>query len=301
MANEQRGRWAAPRLLAVVALACLSACSGTVKVDPRSAADGLRVAGVSAVNVSLSPDARSLQADTPQFNREELAGAMRRKLEGKGLIGPGAGHRVEVTVTSMRVRSAVVAVMLGILAGADHITGRLRLVDEQGKSLRNFEINASYGLGGFAGGQDSTRMGWLYDKFSDLALAELEKTVDAAAPGASTPNGLAAADGNRSVAKNSRGEAGGAAGDETPIDNADAIPKVSNGCRRYYAEWLTRKAPRAFVFSDSGNCFASWGKTPVKPEDPVDVAERALKHCTDAGRKNCTVWAVNDRVVYRPD
>ena len=136
MANEQRGRWAAPRLLAVVALACLSACSGTVKVDPRSAADGLRVAGVSAVNVSLSPDARSLQADTPQFNREELAGAMRRKLEGKGLIGPGAGHRVEVTVTSMRVRSAVVAAPRVWHPGR----GRCRVV-------RDVEVNVSPGHG----------------------------------------------------------------------------------------------------------------------------------------------------------
>ncbi|MBI3044616.1 MAG: hypothetical protein HYY78_17500 [Betaproteobacteria bacterium] len=41
------------------------------------------------------------------------------------------------------------------------------------KLLNQFEVSASYALGGLAGGQDEARMGWLYEEFAKLTLKEL--------------------------------------------------------------------------------------------------------------------------------
>jgi len=39
--------------------------------------------------------------------------------------------------------------------------------------VRKFNVSASYGLGGIAGGQDDVRMNWLYEKFAEHTIAEL--------------------------------------------------------------------------------------------------------------------------------
>ena len=44
-----------------------------------------------------------------------------------------------------------------------------------GKEVNCFEVSVSYGLGGFAGGQDTTRMGWLYEQFAAATVSELTK------------------------------------------------------------------------------------------------------------------------------
>lgn len=41
-----------------------------------------------------------------------------------------------------------------------------------GKVLDEFAVNASYALGGFAGGQDATRTGWLYEAFAREVAAQ---------------------------------------------------------------------------------------------------------------------------------
>ncbi len=44
-----------------------------------------------------------------------------------------------------------------------------------GAEIDRFEVGASYALGGLAGGQDSARMGWLYEKFAEETINELKK------------------------------------------------------------------------------------------------------------------------------
>jgi hypothetical protein len=63
--------------------------------------------------------------------------------------------------------------MFGFLAGPDNISGNVRVLDPTGKTLRSFEISASYALGGFAGGQDSIRLNYLYEKFAELTRDQL--------------------------------------------------------------------------------------------------------------------------------
>ena len=81
-----------------------------------------------------------------------------------------------VTITGVRVRGSFSAVMFGALAGADSVDGDVNVLDKDGKVLRTFKVSASYAFGGFAGGIDSVRLNYLYEKFADLTAAELSGT-----------------------------------------------------------------------------------------------------------------------------
>ena len=165
------------RVAALALVALLTACAGTVKHHSRVNGDVTGVEGVGKVVARMSPAAVAQQADNPQFSRDELATYLYRKLESKGMVAAGATHQVEIVVTDIRVRSAAAAVILGVLAGEDRVVGTVRVLDSANKPLRSFEIKASYALGGWGGGQDSMRMNWMYDKFSELAMQELDKFV----------------------------------------------------------------------------------------------------------------------------
>jgi hypothetical protein len=49
----------------------------------------------------------------------------------------------------------------------------VRVLDPTGKTLRSFDVSASYAFGGFAGGQDSIRVNYLYEKFAELTRDQL--------------------------------------------------------------------------------------------------------------------------------
>lgn len=261
-------------------LGLLVGCAGTVRHDPRVQGDLSRLDGVGQVAAVMSPDAAKQQVDNPQFNREEIATRLRHRLDARGLTAPTATHRVEIVVTDIRVRGAFAAIMFGAMAGDDHITGRVRVLDPNGRALRSLEVNASYAFGGIAGGQDSVRMNWLYDKFAELASVELEKFVTAPRAGAGPI--LAAAP---------------TLGAPTSIDNVEALPLSERG-RTAYREWLAQKAPRAFIISENGYFYPTYGTRPPNPNEPTDPAERAMKRCVDAARPSCTIYAQDDRVVY---
>lgn len=44
-----------------------------------------------------------------------------------------------------------------------------------GKEFDRFVVSSCYALGGLAGGQDSMRMSWLYEKFAEETVKELTK------------------------------------------------------------------------------------------------------------------------------
>ena len=81
------------------------------------------------------------------------------------------------------------------------------------------------------------------------------------------------------------------------IDNVEAVP-VSERGRTAYREWLTRKKPRAFIISDNGYFYSTYSTRPIDPTEPADPTERAMKRCQTAARPNCTIYAVDDSVVY---
>jgi hypothetical protein len=192
------------------------------------------------------------------------------------------------------------------MAGDDHINGHVRVLDPSGRPLRSFEVKASYALGGLAGGQDGARMGWLYDKFADMAAEELQKFVSPPRAGAGSIAPVAASAGLPLAAPAAAGPVPAVAQVTQPVpgvastaalDNVDAVP-VSERGRAAYREWLTHRKPRAFVISDNGWFYSVWGTKPPDPMEPTDPLERGMKRCKDAGRPNCQPYAIDDRVVY---
>jgi hypothetical protein len=125
------------------------------------------VKALESLSVELSPRAKEQLAENPKFDADALAKKLETVLKGRGLIDPGGDFRLKVSVTDIRVRGTFNAVMWGFMAGDDHLNGdNLLLKKELDESVYQFKVKTSYALGGFAGGQDSARLEWLYAEFS---------------------------------------------------------------------------------------------------------------------------------------
>lgn len=170
----------------VAAVIALGGCASGVK---RAQVATPQPAGVVAptqfasVSIAMTPEAKEKAVDNLKFNQDILLDHVKRALEAKSLIGAAEKPlpRLEVLVTSMRVRSNFSAVIWGFMAGADSIDGDIVMIDPtSGKEIDRFSVSASYALGGLAGGQDETRMGWLYEKFAEETVKELAKQQSAA-------------------------------------------------------------------------------------------------------------------------
>jgi hypothetical protein len=123
--------------------------------------------------VEMSPEAKQQLADNVKFDINALRSTLQRTLEGNNLMAPDGDYRLKVIVADISVRSTFNAVMWGFMAGNDHLTGDVIVLNNVGNQVYNFEASASYALGGFGGGQDSSRMNWLYEEFSEMIANEL--------------------------------------------------------------------------------------------------------------------------------
>lgn len=326
-------RWIAKGLTALLVLV-LVGCGGTIQRESSGGARRIEGGTYRNVEVVLSPAARHMQAENPQFSVRELSDYVRRRLESQELLRADSRFRVEVTIESFRVRSAVAAVLFGIMAGTDSIDGYVRVYDNGGRQVHGYKVNASYGLGGWAGGQDGTRMNWMYDKFAELAVAELggkTQAVDLAKGRAVTP---AATAGTTSVSitpvgnTSARTEPAAAAPIATSapasslpiappvaasveasppapiasgfavITDVDVVPYLSDKGRNGYREWLTRPTPRAFALSNAGHWSSAHGLKPADATMPLDPTERAVALCNRHSPTPCRLYAVNGAVVW---
>lgn len=170
------------KLISVVAaVALLAGCASGVTRSPGAAQQRLSAPAYSqfaSVSLSMTEGAKAKALDNLKFNPDELLGHVRRALEAKSLLSQAGDKqlpKLEVVVRDMRVRSNFSAVMWGFMAGADSIDGDIVLTDASGREIDRFAVSASYALGGLAGGQDTARMGWLYESFAEEAVKELAK------------------------------------------------------------------------------------------------------------------------------
>lgn len=312
----------------VAVVVALSGCAGTLQREAGSANGQAKLVGASysKMEIVLTDQARKLQADNPQFNAQELAGYLQRRLDGNGLLRPDAAYRVNVTIDEFRVRSAVSAVLFGLMAGTDSIDGHVQVVDGQGRHLHSFKISASYGLGGWGGGQDGTRMNWLYDKFAELTVGELMGTTNAssvtktaastklvapAAPivittNASVPQNdpritVVGASAARPMAANQPAPIARTASGFANVDDIDAIPYLGDRGREKYREWLAKPTPRAFAVATDGHFGYAWSLKPSDETLPSDPSERALLGCERLAKQACKLYAVNGAVVWVKD
>lgn len=150
----------------------LAACAGSVKRADNTSHYQYHGEKFSNVTVTVSDEAKAKLSDNIKFSSDELGGMIKRRLETQGLIDPHAKQSMNIEITDVRIRSTFNAIMWGVMAGTDHIDGKITLMDAN-RPLDSFEVSASYGLGGLGGGQDSTRINWLYEKFSELTVDEL--------------------------------------------------------------------------------------------------------------------------------
>jgi hypothetical protein len=133
---------------------------------------------LSSVTLTFTEEAKQKASENLKFNADELLSHVRRALDANSLLKANADEpkpTLEVRVKDVRIRSNFTAIMFGFMAGADSITADLIVKSPSGQELDKFEVSTSYALGGIAGGQDSARMGWLYEKFAEETLKELKK------------------------------------------------------------------------------------------------------------------------------
>ncbi len=163
-------------LLAIV----LAACATNVTRAPEAALQQPQFnepgQKAGSLSIGLSSTAKKDLTDNLKFNKDRLRETIIRALEIDDLMSTAPDSSlpaIEVTVTSVRVRSSFSAVMFGFFAGNDHIDGEVAVRDSGGNELQRFSVSASYALGGLAGGIDSVRMDWLYENFATLVVNEL--------------------------------------------------------------------------------------------------------------------------------
>jgi Domain of unknown function (DUF4410) len=162
------------RLLLLLAAVCgLPACSGNVRHGDDTGSFAYNGQKFSAVKVELTPAAEGKLSDNIKFHAEELQSNVQRRLSTEGLFAEEQPYRIQVVVKDIRVRSTFSAIMWGFMAGDDHIVGDVVILDGDNQPIYQFEVTASYALGGFAGGQDGTRMNWLYERFAELTAQEI--------------------------------------------------------------------------------------------------------------------------------
>ena len=165
----------------------LAGCASSVKRPPSSGSAASAVHMPSRVllsptdpagdvSINLSDKVKSKIANDSKFNQDELLAHVKRALETKDLLtsaATGPSKSIEIRITSVRVRGTFSAVMWGFMAGADSIGGDVTLRNASGEPVDTFHVSVSYALGGFAGGQESTRMDWMYEKFAQETLKAL--------------------------------------------------------------------------------------------------------------------------------
>jgi hypothetical protein len=167
-------------LAALVALT--SGCASSALRDPamKPSASGFHLSAATpakTVKVTVAEEAKAKLADNLKFDQNRLGDTVRRALEAQSLLKadlPEQAACVQIDVSDVRIRSAFTAVAFGIFAGTDHIEGTVKVLDTAGNVVDTVKVSASYGLGGFAGGIDETRMSWLYEKFAEETVKALK-------------------------------------------------------------------------------------------------------------------------------
>jgi uncharacterized protein DUF4410 len=131
---------------------------------------------INRVDVELTPEVKERLKDSLKFDAEALVGKVDMALSNHALLNKEKKENIlalHITVTHVRVRNTFNAVMWGFMSGNDSIQGDIIVKDSSGGTLDRFHVDTSYALGGWAGGQDSMRMNWLYEAFAKQVVSGL--------------------------------------------------------------------------------------------------------------------------------
>jgi hypothetical protein len=127
----------------------------------------------------MSPNSSAQLADNLKFDIGTLRGMIDKSLQSQRLIAADGEFELKVLIDDIRVRGTFSAIMFGFMAGDDHLYGTATLRRRDGQALGSFAVKVSYALGGLGGGQDGSRLGWLYEEFAKKLTQELVERRDA--------------------------------------------------------------------------------------------------------------------------
>jgi len=83
------------------------------------------------------------------------------------------------------------------------------------------------------------------------------------------------------------------------VDQVDKLTALDPAAEKSYAAFLQRPLPRAFALATGGGTYVAWTDKPKVPGDDPDPAVRVLTRCEAQYHRSCTLYAVDDVVVYR--
>lgn len=152
----------------------LTACASSVTKLGADNSTTVNVApNINVVRVQLSDNAKKLVADNTAFNQEALQATVERILKARNFLQANSSQSLDIEITNFRTRSTFTAVMFGFMAGNDNVEGVVSIRDASGTVLKKTQVTASYALGGIGGGQNESRMSWLYEEFAKHVVAEV--------------------------------------------------------------------------------------------------------------------------------
>jgi hypothetical protein len=163
------------RIAAAVLIATLAGCASQVTRQPEATTTVEPVRALTSFEIEISPASKAAMADaeTQKFDLVVFRGVIQRTLDAAKLVSPDGDFKLTVTIDQLRIRSTFNAVMWGFMAGTDQLDGTATVARLDGRPAGSFKVGTSYGLGGFAGGQDSSRVAWLYEEFAKVLTQEL--------------------------------------------------------------------------------------------------------------------------------
>jgi hypothetical protein len=161
-------------------LAALGGCASSITVADADRDTKPEVRALQDFTVELDEHAKAQLPDNIKFDVVALKQALDRAFAARNLVAPDGDFMLKIDVTDVRVRGTFTAIMLGFMAGDDHVNGKGTIFRRgEETKLHEFKIKTSYALGGYAGGQDSARMSWIYEEFAKQVADYLVKKRDA--------------------------------------------------------------------------------------------------------------------------
>lgn len=132
-------------------------------------------APIGVINVSATKQALArIEEAKKKFDPNQLRANIQIALTQSQMYAKAGqgGLTMDVVVTRVRLRSTFNAIMWGPMAGNDAVEGDVVVKDAMGKVLDKYSVTASYAFGGFGGGLDQTRTGWLYEAFANEIVGQ---------------------------------------------------------------------------------------------------------------------------------
>jgi len=153
-------------IVTVLCIGLVTGCAGSAALQSQHA--GYQYQGEKYGRVVVTQSAAVANDSRKGVRLEEMALDTKivTELKAAGAFDSASPNSVGVLINSIHIRNTFNAMVFGFMAGADNINGTVTL-KKGDRDLARFDVTASYALGGAVGGINSTRLGWLSERFAE--------------------------------------------------------------------------------------------------------------------------------------